>query len=283
MNKYDGQKYFDDSMHVKEGFITYKLMFDSIVVYLTYKEPLILSLKKYSNIQSVGDIDIVAFQIVGYDGDETIKTLRKYGFETLDYITGASFLGMVAKNYNDFENSFKVFHSANVRFGEATPLFENKPTYKVPFCFFHPKLDENKKEVKNNHFIKYEDEIELNKQYKQVRSGYITSNLDYINLDYVYSQKAAYDKTNRKSKDSFMFGYKAIKKGATWKFSIKFDDLDEKIENQVIENILGEKYLGKSKTSQYGKVLIEVKDIKCLCISKIIRQLTESQPEVHLS
>jgi ferredoxin len=177
--------------------------------------------------------------------------------ETLDYITGASFLGMVAKNYNDFENSFKVFHSANVRFGEATPLFENKPTYKVPFCFFHPKLDENKKEVKNNHFIKYEDEIELNKQYKQVRSGYITSNLDYINLDYVYSQKAAYDKTNRKSKDSSMFGYKAIKKGATWKFSIKFDDIDEKTQNQVIENILGEKYLGKSKTAQYGKVLIE--------------------------
>ena len=183
--------------------------------------------------------------------------------ETLDYITGASFLGMVAKNYNDFENSFEVFHSANVRFGEATPLFKNKPTYKVPFCFFHPKLDENKKEVKNNHFIKYEDEIELNKQYKQVRSGYITSNLDYINLDYVYSQKAAYDKTNRKSKDSFMFGYKAIKKGATWKFSIKFDDIDEKTQNQVIENILGEKYLGKSKTSQYGKVLIEeLKDFK---------------------
>ena len=170
---------------------------------------------------------------------------------------------MVAKNYNDFENSFKVFHSANVRFGEATPLFENKPTYKVPFCFFHPKLDENKKEVKNNHFIKYEDEIELNKQYKQVRSGYITSNLDYINLDYVYSQKAAYDKTNRKSKDSSMYGYKAIKKGATWKFSIKFDDIDEKTQNQVIENILGEKYLGKSKTSQYGKVLIEeLKDFK---------------------
>ena len=183
--------------------------------------------------------------------------------ETLDYITGASFLGMVAKNYNDFENSFEVFHSANVRFGEATPLFKNKPTYKVPFCFFHPKLAENKKEVKNNHFIKYEDEIELNKQYKQVRSGYITSNLDYINLDYVYSQKAAYDKTNRKSKDSSMFGYKAIKKGTTWKFSIKFYDIDEKTQNQVIENILGEKYLGKSKTSQYGKVLIEeLKDFK---------------------
>jgi len=187
--------------------------------------------------------------------------------ETLDYITGSSFLGMVAKNYDEFAktfDTFDIFHSGKVRFGEATPYFENKTTYKVPFCFFAPKLDSDKKEVKNNHFIDYDNQTELDKQYKQIRSGYITSNLDYINLDHTYSQKAAYDKENRKSKDSSMFGYKAIKKGATWKFTIKFDkDLDEKIEKQVVENILGEKYLGKSKTAQYGKILIEeLKDFK---------------------
>ena len=187
--------------------------------------------------------------------------------ETLDYITGSSFLGMVAKNYDEFAktfDTFDIFHSGKVRFGEATPYFENKTTYKVPFCFFAPKLDSDKKEVKNNHFIDYDNQAELDKQYKQIRSGYITSNFDYINLDHTYSQKAAYDKKNRKSKDSSMFGYKAIKKGATWKFTIKFDkDLDEKIEKQVVENILGEKYLGKSKTAQYGKILIEeLKDFK---------------------
>ena len=187
--------------------------------------------------------------------------------ETLDYITGSSFLGMVAKNYDEFAktfDTFDIFHSGKVRFGEATPYFENKTTYKVPFCFFAPKLDSDKKEVKNNHFIDYDNQAELDKQYKQIRSGYITSNFDYINLDHTYSQKAAYDKENRKSKDSSMFGYKAIKKGATWKFTIKFDkDLDEKIEKQVVENILGEKYLGKSKTAQYGKILIEeLKDFK---------------------
>ena len=186
--------------------------------------------------------------------------------ETLDYITGASFLGMVAKNYDEFAktfDTFDIFHSSKIRFGEATPLFKNKPTYKAPFCFFAPKLDSDKKEVRNNHFIDYDNQAELDKQYKQVRNGYITSTLDYLHLEYNYSQKAAYDKDNRKSKDSSMFGYKAIKKGTTWKFSIKFYDIDEKTQNQVIENILGEKYLGKSKTSQYGKVLIEeLKDFK---------------------
>ena len=183
--------------------------------------------------------------------------------DNLDFISGSSFLGIVAKNYDSFENPFEVFHSGKVRFGEATPFSNNQSTYKVPFCFFTPKLDDKKEEVKNNHFIKYEEQKELDKQYKQIRTGYITSNLDYLNLDCVYSQKAAYDKENRKSKDSTMFGYKAIQKGTTWKFSITFNDIDEKTQNQVLENILGEKYLGKSKTSQYGKIKIEeLKDFK---------------------
>lgn len=178
--------------------------------------------------------------------------------EVLDYITGASFLGMVAKNYDSFENPFEVFHSGKVKFGEARPLFGNKPTYKTPFSFFNPKLDTDLEEVYNNHFV--ENEEILNKQLKQIRSGYITSDLESINLDYVYSQKAAYNKELRRSKDSSMYGYKAIKKGTTWKFSISFDEIDEKTEQQILENILGEKYLGKSKTSQYGKVLIEKLD-----------------------
>jgi len=177
--------------------------------------------------------------------------------EVLDYITGSSFLGIIAKKYDEFENSFEVFHSGKVRFGEATPLIENKATYKVPFSFFKPKLDIDNSEVYNNHFVDYTDEKILDLQLKQLRNGYISSDLNYINLDYVYSQKSAYDIKTRKSKDSQMYGYKAIKRGTTWKFSITFDKVDEKTQNQIIENIIGTKYLGKSKTSQYGKVLIE--------------------------
>ena len=178
--------------------------------------------------------------------------------ETLDFITGSSFLGIVAKKYDTFENPFDVFHSGKIRFGEAKPLFQNQITYKMPFCFFKPKLDINNSEIFNNHFADYTNQDILNKQLKQLRAGYITSNLEYINLDYIYSQKAAYDKENRKSKDSTMFGYKAIQRGMTWKFSISFNEVTEETQKQVIEAILGEKYLGKSKTSQYGKISIEI-------------------------
>lgn len=183
--------------------------------------------------------------------------------DSLDYITGSSILGILAKNYDSFENPIDIFHSKKVRFMEAVPLFENQITYKVPFCFFAPKLDFDKKEIKNNHFIEYEKQDVLDKQYKQLRTGYITKDLNYFHLDYNYSQKSAYDSKNRKSQDTTMFGHRAIKEGAVWKFSIKFeDDITKDIEDKIINFILGEKYLGKSKTAQYGKVLIEKLDIK---------------------
>lgn len=64
----------------------------------------------------------------------------------LDFIPGSNFLGMVAREYDKFEDSFAVFHSGKVRFGDATILQENRPTYKAPLSYFHQKLDidENK-------------------------------------------------------------------------------------------------------------------------------------------
>ena len=67
--------------------------------------------------------------------------------DNLDFISGSSFLGIVAKNYDSFENPFEVFHSGKVRFGEATPFSNNQSTYKVPFCFFTPKSESYPLEV----------------------------------------------------------------------------------------------------------------------------------------
>lgn len=181
------------------------------------------------------------------------KTSNTQGkIENLDFITGSAFLGMaVSKMAYDFE----IFHSGKIRFGEATPLFEGKESFKVPFSFFSPKLDLDNKEIKNNHFIDYEDDEELDKQYKQLRNGFMTKDLEYFELDFDYNQKSAYDNILRRSKDSTMFGYNAIKKGATWKFSLKFED---KIDiSEVIRSLNGEHFLGKSKTSQYGRIQIE--------------------------
>lgn len=173
--------------------------------------------------------------------------------EQLDFIPGSNFLGMVAAmNYKKFEHSFKVFHSGAVRFGDATPLFNNAPTFKMPLSFFHEKLDD--KIILNHHRI---EDFTKFKQLKQKRSGYITSDLKVFNLDYSYAQKSAYDKTNRRSKDSSMYGYSAIKSGVLWQFSVQIDKSISQEEVALLKSTLeGKQRLGKSKSAQYGLVNI---------------------------
>ncbi len=173
--------------------------------------------------------------------------------DVLDFVPGSNFLGMVARYYGEFDNPFEIFHSGKVRFGDASLLHQGEATYKTPFSYYKPKLGDGK--VENHHLIK---QFSAGKQLKQIRSGYITKDGKAVELDYNYSQKSAYDTKKRKSKDSQMYGYSAMRKGTTWHFSVSYaDDID--IEN-ITEKLLGKKQLGKSRSAQYGSVLIEKAD-----------------------
>ncbi len=170
----------------------------------------------------------------------------------LDFIPGSNFLGMLAKDYNDFKESFAVFHSGSVRFGDATVLCDTKQTYKMPLSFFHEKL--NVKKIYTHHYIK--DFSKLT-QLKQCKSAYITSDKVVMELDYTYSQKSAYDKEHRRSKDSSMFGYTALKSGTLWQFTLKYDHtICEEDLKKIKTNLIGRKRLGKSKSAQYAHVEI---------------------------
>jgi len=174
--------------------------------------------------------------------------------EHLDFIPGSNFLGMVAQNYMKFEDSFKVFHSGDVKFGDAHILKDEKVTYKMPLAFFHEKLDT--KTLYNHHFIK---DFSIFKQLKQKRDGYITKDMQTTDIEYNYSQKSAYDKINRRSKDSSMYGYKAIKNGTKWQFTLCYkEDISQKDLELIKQSLVGKKRVGKSKSSQYGLVDIEI-------------------------
>jgi len=171
--------------------------------------------------------------------------------EQLDFIPGSNFLGIVAKNYSKFDNPFDVFHSGKVRFGDATVVVNEKVTYKMPLSFFHEKLD--KSIIFNHHLI--EDFSKFN-QLKQKRDNYITKDLDEVIIDYKYSQKSAYDKSKRRSKESSMYGYRAIKRGSIWQFCISYD---ESIDIEQIKSyLLNKQRLGKSRSAEYG--LIEISE-----------------------
>lgn len=172
--------------------------------------------------------------------------------ENLDFIPGSNFLGMVAKAYGDFVDSFAVFHSGAVRFGDATLLHNGQTTYKMPLSFFHEKLDDSK--IFNHHLI---TDFKQFTQLKQKRTGFITEDLEELSIKHNYAQKSAYDKEQRRSKDSSMYGYNAMPKGLVWQFVVKYDkSIDSADIQRIIDNLVGKKRLGKSKSSEYGQVVI---------------------------
>lgn len=182
--------------------------------------------------------------------------------DTLDYIAGSNFLGMVASagGYASFgEKAFDVFHSGKVRFGDGH-IFKSTQSLKLPFCYFTNKGDklEEKTTLYYHHLLTAQKREELKAQgiqLKQVRNGYFNQNGEIIELEYNYTQKSAYDKDTRRSKDKAMFGYKAIKRGAEFLFEVIFED--ENLKDAVTQKLVGFKKLGKSKNSQYGKIEIK--------------------------
>lgn len=185
----------------------------------------------------------------------------------LDFIPGNAFLGMVARNYDKFKDPFYVFHSGEVKFGDGDILIESlvdgkitlKPGYKIPLCFCNLKVGEG---YYNRLFLSDKDEqdfIDSQKQLKQIRDGYINEDYFSHNFNYNYSQKSAHDEKNRRSKDGYMFGYTSFDKGLKFLFSIECGD-DETLD-QIEKFLLGEQLLGKSKTAQYGRVLIEASNL----------------------
>ncbi len=183
--------------------------------------------------------------------------------EQLDFIPGSNFLGMVARSYGEFENAFDVFHSGAARFGDARPLVDGQASYKMPLSFFHEKLDDSK--MVNHHLITNFSEY---KQLKQKRKGYITEDLKAFSLHYNYAQKSAYDKENRRSKESAMYGYQSISEGTLWLFSVKCEEsISSDVATQIENLLLGNRRLGKSKSAQYGRVNItksqKLKEVNC--------------------
>lgn len=211
------------------------------------------------------DITIKRYYTCEFKSDIILKaSTNTEGYSpNLDFIPGNAFLGMVARNYDKFKDPFYVFHSGEVKFGDGDILIESlvggkialKPGYKIPLCFCNLKVGEG---YYNRLFLSDEDEqklIDNQKQLKQLRYGYINEDYFLHSFNYNYSQKSAHDEDSRRSKDESMFGYTSFEKGLKFLFSIECSD-DETLD-QIEEFLLGYRLLGKSKTAQYGRVLIE--------------------------
>ena len=185
--------------------------------------------------------------------------------QTLDFIPGSCFLGIVASEYDKFEKEGKameIFHSGKVRFGDAHPSKGDVRGLKIPASMFYPKLKPEGFKYYIHHEIpddKLESEDFKKMQLKQCRNGFYTfvgdkATATEVKTETNFAIKSAYDREKRRSKDEQMYGYESLQKGLELYFEVqvKNDDLAEDIKGALV----GKKRVGRSRTAQYGLVEI---------------------------
>lgn len=193
--------------------------------------------------------------------------------QTLDFIPGSCFLGIVASEYDKFEkeeNAMEIFHSGKVRFGDAHPSKGDVRGLKIPASMFYPKLKPEGFKYYIHHEIpddKLESEDFKKMQLKQCRNGFYIFAGDKateVKTETNFAIKSAYDKEKRRSKDEQMYGYESLQKELELYFEVQVenDDLAEDIKGALV----GKKRVGRSRTAQYGLVEItetDYSDVKC--------------------
>lgn len=188
---------------------------------------------------------------------------------TLDFIPGSNFLGIVAAKYADFGNAaMEVFHSGKVRFGDAHPVCKDNDgmrTLRVPASMYYPKLKKASEICYIHHEYSRDKDTEGDgrnpQQLKQCRQGfYAFENGAGFKAETStnFALKSAYDREARRSKDSQMFGYEALDKGAVFYFEVEVDSDD--LAETISAALLGERNIGRLRTAQYGLVKIEKYD-----------------------
>jgi len=185
---------------------------------------------------------------------------------SLDYLPGACLLGACAAAiYKDLSpaESFLVFHSGKVRFGNAYPLTESGvPAIPVPAAWHCFKGDSPSKDVmlttciinQINYTMTREDE---EKQPKQMRDGYFSLCGLAPRIDTGYRLKTAIDRNSKKAAESQLFGYEHLAAGSRWWFELSCDaDVDPQLVQKIRTALLGSIRLGRSRTAEFGRATV---------------------------
>jgi len=99
----------------------------------------------------------------------------------LDFIPGSAVAGIVAQQFERFEDPIKIFYSNQVKFGDGLPLHPKKPSVvgiRPPLSYFTPKKEKEKGVTKFYNLVRYswKDEkkiIDKKGQLVQQRGGYL--------------------------------------------------------------------------------------------------------------
>ena len=184
--------------------------------------------------------------------------------KTLDFIPGNNFLGIVAgKIYKEGSpESLELFHSGKVRFGDAHPSVDGIRGLRVPASMYYPKLASASEECYIHHLTDHSNSDIKAKQLKQCREGFYAfgeTTGKPVGTKKNFTIKSAYDSEVRRSKDGQMFGYESLPEGLVLYFEVE-SDMDETTNRLIVESLVGNKNIGRSRSAQYGLVNIKKED-----------------------
>lgn len=185
----------------------------------------------------------------------------------LDFIPGNNFLGIAAARlYKKLaaDDAFTLFHSGNVRWGDAHPAAGGTRTLHIPAALYYPKLDGMEGGCYVNYLTQMDRQAIKDKQLKQCRKGFYAfsgNQASKAKVEKTFAIKSAYDRDKRRSEDEKMFGYESMAQGTKFCFSVEIDtDDDAKWAEQIKTALCGNRQLGRSRTAQYGLVNIACED-----------------------
>lgn len=185
---------------------------------------------------------------------------------SLDFIPGNNFLGIVAKMLYDKEDESTqlLFHSGHVRFGDAHPAYNGIRSIRIPADIYFPKYNGTEGEAYVYHRINDFDGVR-SKQLKQGRTGFyalMDNTAIETPITKQFAIKSAYDTARRRSEDQRLFGYESLGKGCDFYFTIELDDVATVYKEAIIKALTGRRHIGRSRTAQYGWVEIKEEEFR---------------------
>jgi len=195
------------------------------------------------------------------------------GHRSLDYVPGAVLLGACAGRLYDRicaefgqQQAYRLFHSGKVRFGNAYPLsVSGQVGMPMPVVWRYKKGDSYQSKRDGDRYQLDIGKINQDKdnggvQYVQLRSGYLTGNLEILKPDQTLRMKTAIDPDTARAATSQLFGYQALQAGQRFSAILAADDDVLELAELAAEAMRGTLLLGRSRSAQYGKAVCEVSE-----------------------
>lgn len=193
---------------------------------------------------------------------QTTATINNH--QGLDYIPGSAILGVVAsalypKMAEKADETWSLFHSGEVQFGPCYPVINDSLCLPTPASWHFEKGESAIVERKyqsdkiTNHASNEFKRVD-GTQYKQCRDGFVNGNGLAGEVTQGMTTKTALDRATGGVKESSLFSYSYLKENQF--FSGWVECTTQEQFDQVKAELVGEKRIGRSRSAEFGRVLI---------------------------